>query len=330
MSGRLVILPHKSWNVWNQDNREKVLRDERKHREEEEAKVAKEKQLLQEQNLELLRSGAEVSRLATYTAEEVVVAPFRLFEDLERKHFDQLGNAEYLKEKAAKELAQKKRDGVADWALGEGSYENSKTKPWYATRDIRSGDSPSSSTKNPALDREMRRKETADPMGAILVPNKLEYLPKEAVPPVLPECPPVECIESKQDDASTEAGSDSDGSSKHHRKHKKRKRDKAERKEHERKSKKHHKEGKDGDNSGKRVKSERSGTSAAQAVDPWAELRQKRLEREAVERKRAAILLAERDIYGPAAGRGRGSGGGGGTAGYSQQYNPHLARNNRW
>jgi hypothetical protein len=33
MSGRLVILRHKSWNVWNQDNVEKVLRDERLHRE---------------------------------------------------------------------------------------------------------------------------------------------------------------------------------------------------------------------------------------------------------------------------------------------------------
>ena len=33
MSGRLVISRHKSWHVWNQDNQEKVLRDERIHRE---------------------------------------------------------------------------------------------------------------------------------------------------------------------------------------------------------------------------------------------------------------------------------------------------------
>jgi hypothetical protein len=34
MSGRLIILPHKSWNVWNRDNIEKVQRDERLHEEE--------------------------------------------------------------------------------------------------------------------------------------------------------------------------------------------------------------------------------------------------------------------------------------------------------
>lgn len=54
MSGRLVILRHKSWHVWNQDNQEKVLRDERLAREAEVEKKTEEKQKLQEKNLELL------------------------------------------------------------------------------------------------------------------------------------------------------------------------------------------------------------------------------------------------------------------------------------
>ena len=40
MSGRLIILPHKSWNVWGRENKEKVARDERlaKEADEREAK----------------------------------------------------------------------------------------------------------------------------------------------------------------------------------------------------------------------------------------------------------------------------------------------------
>mmetsp|Transcript_9453 Transcript_9453/g.10171 ORF Transcript_9453/g.10171 Transcript_9453/m.10171 type:complete len:186 (+) Transcript_9453:35-592(+) len=56
MSGRLVISRHKSWHVWNQDNQEKVLRDERLAREAEEEKNLNEKRRVQEKNLELLSS----------------------------------------------------------------------------------------------------------------------------------------------------------------------------------------------------------------------------------------------------------------------------------
>jgi hypothetical protein len=44
-TGRLIILPHKSWHVWNRDNIEKVKRDERLHREAGEAKAEKERQV---------------------------------------------------------------------------------------------------------------------------------------------------------------------------------------------------------------------------------------------------------------------------------------------
>jgi hypothetical protein len=60
MSGRLVILRHKKWNVWNQDNVEKVLKDERLAREEEEEKLKNEKTRLQEKNFEVLTGKSTV------------------------------------------------------------------------------------------------------------------------------------------------------------------------------------------------------------------------------------------------------------------------------
>lgn len=64
MSGRLVILPHKSWNVWNQDNKEKVLRDQRLFNEEIQRKADNEKRQSQEMNLQILQ------QFATRTEEE--------------------------------------------------------------------------------------------------------------------------------------------------------------------------------------------------------------------------------------------------------------------
>ena len=54
MSGRLVILRHKKWNVWNQDNQERVLKDERLHKEKEEKRDKEQKKLLQEQQRQSL------------------------------------------------------------------------------------------------------------------------------------------------------------------------------------------------------------------------------------------------------------------------------------
>lgn len=336
MSGRLVILPHKSWNVWNQDNREKVARDERLHREAEEAKSAKDKQLLQEQNLELLRDGEVAIKLEhNSSGNSGQLEPFRLFEDLEKQHYDRLGNEDYLKEKAQKELLQKKRDGIADWALGEGSVENSKVRPWYETLGV--GESMPTTAAGPRQGRETHRKEQADPMGSILKPNTHEYVPRlsneQNKPSLLSDLrflesagAKLDSIESKEDDSS-----DSDHSSRRKEKKKRHKED--------RKSKKHskrkHKHSDSSDDERSRKKDRKSKQHSAEVRikteghkptdDPWAELRTKRLEREAIERKRAAVLLATVDVYGPG-----GSGSSRGAAqGYGQQYHPHLARHKR-
>ncbi|GAB5035816.1 Hypothetical protein NocV09_03000280 [Nannochloropsis oceanica] len=55
MSGRLIILPKKSWHVWNQDNREKVLRDERLHREEQDERAEQQRTVDREHRLDVLR-----------------------------------------------------------------------------------------------------------------------------------------------------------------------------------------------------------------------------------------------------------------------------------
>lgn len=41
MSGRLIILSKKTWHPWRQDNQERVMRDERLHREAEAEKAEK-------------------------------------------------------------------------------------------------------------------------------------------------------------------------------------------------------------------------------------------------------------------------------------------------
>jgi hypothetical protein len=58
MSGRLIILPHKSWNVWNRDNAEKVLRDERLHREQLEQQQKQQRKVHQETLLSKLKTRA--------------------------------------------------------------------------------------------------------------------------------------------------------------------------------------------------------------------------------------------------------------------------------
>lgn len=137
MSGNLKILVHKSWHVWKRENREKVARDERNFKEDNERKEEKQKNLLQERNLELLQlaesqqqvvsrdfNAEDHSAIGSDDNEKVHIdKPFRLFGDIEE--LDKRTNEikDQIRAAKDKELNDKKRSGEAPWALGEGAAE---------------------------------------------------------------------------------------------------------------------------------------------------------------------------------------------------------------
>lgn len=321
MSGRLVILPHKRWNVWNQDNREKVLKDERIHREKVEADNEREKKLLQEHNLQLLRGSSEIGEGAAASAlEEVVdieekpIEPFCLF-DLERKQNELLGNEEYLKEKKKKEELQKKRDGVADWGLGEGSVEVSKQRPWYekVKHDAKSNPYVEIKLEPNAPKEESKSKRTQDPMSKLLYNKDIKVDIK---------------VESKYDKSKDRRRErDEDNSYK-------RKRGRSPQSEERSSSRKNGSSITSGAERSSEAAPKHNGSSSSSSsgsigssssstkVDNniWDDLRLKRLEREAAEKKRTALLLARNDIYG-----NHRSGTTPNNA-YGQQFHPNLAR----
>jgi hypothetical protein len=206
MSGRLVILPHKSWNVWNQDNREKVARDERLHREKNESIEAKQKELLQEQNLQqLISRTTEEHSNSTVAINESnnALEPFRLFGDIESMQKKREEEEALTRIRDEKQQLEKKRDGTAPWALGEGAAEKKGgPKLWYlqpsASRSKAEMEAlPSTSTYRPASsaitsasdisyelqaakERELARKLEADPMNGILKFNRSD-IPGAAV-----------------------------------------------------------------------------------------------------------------------------------------------------
>lgn len=146
MSGRLVILPHKRWNVWNQDNVEKVLRDERLERERLDRERVRERRAHQDASYSAL-TGREGAAALPALAEPSDWAPKN--EDAER-------------EKKEAELLRMRREGVAPWALGEGVVEKLRRKPWQFSAPGEGG-FPEDEVRR---GRDDRRKASLDPMAA--------------------------------------------------------------------------------------------------------------------------------------------------------------------
>lgn len=318
MSGRLVILRHKSWHVWNQDNQEKVLRDERIQKEQEEELKSKKRGLLQEeQRGVLLQNGKKISE----DIQEATNARFCLFDDPESVKVARLENEEYVKEMKEKERNLRKKEGVADWSLSEGN----NIVPWYSKvpkANESSLSSSSSLTQQVASSSAGIRTFDSDKKRVALDPAS-KFLTQYTVPNInvhdslndsLGRKVAMELKESKECDEQTK------------RKHKKEKKEK--------RSKKDKKKGKE--NRHENSKADHSAKESAPTIPATidengaliAELRKRRLEREREERHRAAVMLAERDIYGSsrstlakniqADSRGHN---------YNQRYNPNLSRN---
>lgn len=155
MSGRLVILRHKSWNVWNQDNQEKVLRDERLHAEKLKAE--------QDTEQDHIREKAYDSLVGTSMPKNES-KPFRLFEDIEQKEAQIICNPEYEKERKEREEKKRKREGVEDWKFGDGSSEMNGIKVWYEQSDAQNKE-----LSLPKRQKDDKVKLRNDPMAAFLL-----------------------------------------------------------------------------------------------------------------------------------------------------------------
>eukprot|EP01029_Cantina_marsupialis_P023693 TRINITY_DN5969_c0_g1_i1.p1 TRINITY_DN5969_c0_g1~~TRINITY_DN5969_c0_g1_i1.p1 ORF type:complete len:352 (-),score=100.02 TRINITY_DN5969_c0_g1_i1:66-1121(-) len=201
MSGRLIILPHKKWNVWNRDNVEKVLKDERLDREAKEKDAKKQRLIENERRLQRLKEQAGIVQekeekslndlSSEYAAETVPLVqetvkrtePLKhvhLFEEEEREHAEKAlkgSNEQYMKDKERRERQKKKQMGVAELQMGEFSGEgkgSANIRPWY---EYTPGDAPLKNNRGYYItnDREQhffmkkeaRRKHSDDPMTMI-------------------------------------------------------------------------------------------------------------------------------------------------------------------
>jgi hypothetical protein len=333
MSGRLVILPHKSWHVWNKDNREKVLRDERLHREEEERRATANRQLVQEQTNELLlRQQGEQAAQSDDIVGGVEEKPFRLFEDVERQQTlakKAAGNEDYKREHEAQVLAQQRKEGVAPLALGDGSLEFKRSKPWY----MQSSEQRSNAAKDTSQTKSTRADSLSIPRWGVLDHNQeiaRENERKSRFDPASLFCNPeslkrveVSCSESKESSENFEQSEAKIGDSDVEEGETKKRRHKEEDRHKQKKKKKHKKE--KGNQQSKREDSMKQQDDEKVERDRMLqELRFKRLEREKIEKKRTNLLLAHMDIYGTSNSRANSATNEHRT--FHSQYNPGLSR----
>lgn len=164
--------------MWNSDNVEKVLRDERLEKERQEREAKDQRRRDQEEiRRELLQSGggADVEgehRLQQQESDEANsgpgLEPFRLFDEPNAAS-GTAQNAEYVKEKEQKELSQKRRDGIAPLPLG--GYTDASTT-WYTQKRRAVGGEGEGVQEGEKRRRDDVAKQRDDPMTAIMKYSK--------------------------------------------------------------------------------------------------------------------------------------------------------------
>ncbi|KAI8071519.1 hypothetical protein BC940DRAFT_293061 [Gongronella butleri] len=121
------ILPHKSWNVYNKKNIEKVRRDEAKAKEEDDAKRQRALLADSESRLQLLRQRAEARNGGDESTSQSAVV--RLFAEEEQAARMQPN------EDAAKEKQELEKKQERQWTMYLGKDAEEKDAPWYARTD---------------------------------------------------------------------------------------------------------------------------------------------------------------------------------------------------
>ncbi|KAI9102713.1 hypothetical protein DFS34DRAFT_577221 [Phlyctochytrium arcticum] len=181
--GKLNILQHKSWHVYNEENRERVRKDEENAKIEEdktrqqvieaerEVRITALRARAREKDAILPRGESDSVILATEVA---AVAPL---EPSAPKHFSLFGDEETAEKKlkrtnadyeADKNAAEKKISAQFTMYLGE-TLDGKKDVPWYATKEGRP-DYNGTSTSKPKKKgtdpkRDERRKHREDPLA---------------------------------------------------------------------------------------------------------------------------------------------------------------------
>ena len=317
MSGRLIILPKKSYCPWNPQNVERVLRDERRHAEAQEQAAAREETAQAQQRLDTIKGKKNTNMQRNIANEDPVEEEsqseggrFSLFAQEEQAAARLISST--TTSTSEQKNAKSSSDGIQPLYLGQSAKD---VATFYKRENSRAL---SSST-------EKRLKSSMDPMGQFDIQSLPHSQAQEEEEPKLSakssqseqrssrhkhsnqkikrkhkrDNDKRHLSQSTDDDSSSDTSS-SDDSRRRHRKHRRKSSSRHRRKE--RKHSQHRKR------DGKQRKSESSRDHCRDSIE---ELRKRRLEREEQEKQRQDSVLHGRATL---------------SRKYQDQYNPGLSR----